>query len=161
MNMPKKKDKEVEWEPTGRSFVDEASRVAVEKRMAAAKERMAKTPTVLAKRSTVPAYAQGASKLKSLEMLKLAETTYGHKPTPEEIVAIKKAIHDGREPELPAPIPSKEEQMKTRHAELLEQNTRRDLEARARDLGFEPTKMEFPNMEALAKAIVNKEFEEQ
>ena len=109
----------------------------------------------------VPHYAQGERQAKSLEMLKLAEETYGRKPTPEEIVAIKKAVHDGREPELPAPIPAKEEQMKIRHAELLEQHTRRDLEAIARDLGFEPTKTAFPNMAALAKAIVEKEFEDK
>lgn len=109
----------------------------------------------------IPEYPQGEHHAKVAEMLILAETTYGRKPTPEEIVAIKQAVHDGREPELPPPIPSKEEQMKTRHTELLEQNTRRDLEKLARDLGFEPTKAEFPNMEALATAIVEKEFEEQ
>lgn len=112
-------------------------------------------------RKEVPHYAQGEFQQKVLEMLKLAEETYGRKPTPEEIVAIKKAVHDGREPELPPPIPSKEEQMKARLAELLEQNTRRDLEAKARDLGIEPTKTEYPNMAALAKAIVDKEFEEK
>lgn len=108
----------------------------------------------------VPEYAQGEHHSKAAEMLKLAKETYGRKPTSEEIVAIKKAVHDGREPELPAPIPSKEEQMKARIAELLEQHTRRDLEKIARDLGFEPTKTEYPNMAALAKAIVDKEFEE-
>jgi len=137
--------------------IDEASRLAAEERKAAAEARQ----PVITKPSKVPAYAQGEFHQKVLTMLKQAEETYGRKPTPEEIAAIKKAIHDGREPELPPPIPSKEEQMKTRHAELLEMNTRRDLEALARDLGFEPTKTEFPNMEALAKAIVDKEFEEQ
>ena len=158
--MPKKKEIEVEepedWK-LGSPIVDEASRVAVEKRMTTAAARKPVVP----KLSTVPAYAQGEYHAKVAEMLKLAEEKYGHKPTPEEIVAIKKAVHDGREPELPAPIPSKEEQMKTRTAELLEQHTRRDLEAIARDLGFEPTKTEHPNMEALAKAIVEKEFEEK
>ena len=107
----------------------------------------------------IPAYAQGESKLKVLEMLKLAEQTYGRKPTPEEIVAIKQAIHDGREPELPAPIPSKEEQKKARIAELLEENTRRDLEKLARDVGLEPTKTAYPNMTVLAEAIAAKEAE--
>lgn len=108
----------------------------------------------------VPAHAQGESRVKVLEMLKQAEETYGHKPTPEEIVAIKKAIHDGREPELPSLLPSKEEQKKARIAELLEGNTRRDLEAIALELGFEPTKAKFPNMTVLAEAIADKEAEE-
>lgn len=162
--MPRKtKDEETEEfetaeeELTGGSNVDEVSLRMVEER----KARAEAIKPVVAVRSKVPEYPQGVHHSKVLEMLKLAEETYGRKPTPEEIVAIKQAVHDGREPELPAPIPSKEEQMKARVAELLEAYTRRDLEAIARDLGFEPTKTEHPNMEALAKAIVDKEFEEQ
>ncbi len=108
----------------------------------------------------VPAYGQGEFSAKAAEMLKLAETTYGRKPSPEEIVLIKQAVHDGLEPELPAPIPSKEEQKKARIAELLEENTRRDLEKLARKVGLDPTKATYPNMTVLAEAIATKEAEE-
>lgn len=141
----------------GGSNVDEASRLMAEERIANAKKAKVST----AKASKVPAYGQGESQAKTREMLALAEETYGRKPTAEEIVAIKQAIHDGLEPDLPAPIPSKEEQIKAKITELLEENTRRDLETLGRDLGLEVTKQLYPNMEALAKAIVEKEFEEQ
>lgn len=108
----------------------------------------------------IPEYGQGECMAKAAEMLKLAEETYGRKPTAEEIVAIKKAVHDGREPELPAPIPSKEEQKKARITELLEENTRRDLEKLARNVGLDPTKAVYPNMTVLAEAIATAEAEE-
>ncbi|GAJ01970.1 unnamed protein product, partial [marine sediment metagenome] len=45
--------------------------------------------------------------------------------------------------------------------ELCDGNTRRALEALARDMGFEPTKAEFPDKVSLATAIAEKEFPEE
>jgi len=53
---------------------------------------------------------------------------------------------------------TREEKISARVTELCDSNTRRQLEEIARNMGFEPTKTEYPNMEALAKAIAEKEF---
>lgn len=110
------------------------------------------------KKVEVPAYAQGEHHARTAAMLQQAKEVYGRPATPEEIVAIKQGIHDDRDFELPPPIPSKEEKAETRLKELREQYTRADLEALARELGFEATnKAEFPNIESIARAIVAKE----
>ena len=54
---------------------------------------------------------------------------------------------------------TREDKINARVAELLDTKTRRELEEMARNMGFEPTKTEYPNMESLAKAIVEKEIQ--
>lgn len=51
-----------------------------------------------------------------------------------------------------------EGKLEARVKELTEGNTRRELEALARDAGITPSKREYPDKEALAKAIAEKEF---
>ena len=52
---------------------------------------------------------------------------------------------------------TREEIINARVTELCDTNTRRELEEMARNMGFEPTKTEYPNMESLARAIAEKE----
>ena len=61
-------------------------------------------------------------------------------------------------PEAEALPPTREDKIKARVTSLLDSNTRRQLEEMARNMGFEPSKTEYPNMETLAKAIAEKEF---
>lgn len=53
---------------------------------------------------------------------------------------------------------TREGQVEARVTELTEGNSRRELEAMARGLGITPSKSEYPNKDALARAIVEKEF---
>jgi len=61
-------------------------------------------------------------------------------------------------PEEEAKPLTREEKINARVTELCDSKSRRGLEAMARDMGFEPTKTEYPNMESLAKAIAEKEI---
>lgn len=62
---------------------------------------------------------------------------------------------------LGVPVPLAEEtaegKLDARVKELTEGSTRRNLEALARDAGIKPSKAEYPDKEALAKAIAEKE----
>jgi len=53
---------------------------------------------------------------------------------------------------------TREEKIAFRVVDLCDSNSRRQLEEMARNLGFEPTKAEYPNMEVLARAIAEKEI---
>ena len=72
--------------------------------------------------------------------------------------------HELREQGIPTPKPeeakplSREDKINARVTELCDSKTRRELEAMARDMGFEPTKTDYPSMESLAKAIAEKEI---
>lgn len=61
-------------------------------------------------------------------------------------------------PEAAAAPLSREDTIKARVAELCDANTRRSLEEIARGLGLDPTRIEYPDKETLAKAIAEKEF---
>jgi len=61
-------------------------------------------------------------------------------------------------PEEEAKPLTREDKINARVTELLDTKTRRELEEMARDMGFEPSKTEYPNMESLAKAIAEKEI---
>lgn len=56
---------------------------------------------------------------------------------------------------------AKESKVAARVTELCDINTRRGLEVIARDMGFEPTKAEFPDKVSLATAIAEKEIPEE
>lgn len=66
---------------------------------------------------------------------------------------------------LGLPVPLAEEttegKFEARVKELTEANTRRELEALARDVDIKPSKEKYSNKEALAKAIAEKEFSEE
>ena len=65
------------------------------------------------------------------------------------------------EEELVAVEPTREEKIEARVTELCDVNTRRGLEVIAREMGFEPTRTEFPDKVSLATAIAEKEFPEE
>lgn len=65
------------------------------------------------------------------------------------------------EEELEAKEPTRDEKVEARVAALTETFTRRALEGIARELGFEPTRTEYPNKESLATAIAEKEIPEE
>ncbi len=62
--------------------------------------------------------------------------------------------------ELEAKEPTRDEKINARVTELCDVTTRRGLEVIARDVGFEPTKTEYPDKVSLAKAIAEKEIPE-
>jgi len=61
-------------------------------------------------------------------------------------------------PEEEAKPLTREDKINARVTELLDTKTRRELEEMARNMGFEPSKTEYPNMESLAKAIAEREI---
>lgn len=63
--------------------------------------------------------------------------------------------------ELEPKEPTRDEKIEARVTELCDINTRRGLEVIARDVGFEPTRTEFPDKISLAKAIAEKEIPEE
>ncbi len=63
--------------------------------------------------------------------------------------------------ELEPKEPTRDEKIDARVTELCDINTRRGLEVLAREVGFEPTKAEFPDKVSLAKAIAEKEISEE
>jgi hypothetical protein len=63
--------------------------------------------------------------------------------------------------ELEAKEPTRDEKVTARVTELCDINTRRGLEALARDRGVEPTKTEYPDKVSLATTIAEKEFPEE
>jgi len=59
--------------------------------------------------------------------------------------------------ELEPKEPTRDEKIEARVTELCDVTTRRGLEVIAREMGFEPTKAEYPDKVSLAKAIAEKE----
>lgn len=95
--------------------------------------------------------AQGEKPFKVQEAIK----KLGYPAKPADIVKIKESLKDSAAPAPPIE-PSDEQKRNIRINELI-QSGRRDLEAIARDLGFEPTKEQYPDKLSLAKAIAEKE----
>lgn len=77
----------------------------------------------------------------------------------EEIHELQQGIRPPPK-ELEPKEPTRDEKVEVRVTELCDINTRRGLEVIARDMGFEPTKAEFPDKVSLATAIAEKEIPE-
>jgi hypothetical protein len=61
-------------------------------------------------------------------------------------------------PQVEVLAETRQDKVDVRVKELTENNYRRELEAMARDMGFEPTKTDYPTKKALATAIAEKEI---
>lgn len=77
-----------------------------------------------------------------------------------EVKEFQQGVKPPKPEELVPPEPTREEKIEARANELTETYTRRALEGLARDMGFEPTRTEYPDKLSLAKAIAEKEFPE-
>lgn len=82
----------------------------------------------------------------------------GYPPKEEDIVRIKVTLKGSVAPE-PVVEPSDEQKRNLRINELVNNHGRRDLEDMLRNLGFEPSKQDYPDKLSLAKAIAEKEVQ--